>query len=62
MVYKVNLEAKKDMVKRGVKSPDVGDALALTFAEEVAPLVRPDGVGPAVLTVESDYDPLDPQF
>jgi hypothetical protein len=59
---KVNLEAKKDMVKRGVKSPDVGDALALTFAEEVAPLVRPDGVGPAVLTVESDYDPLDPQF
>lgn len=29
------LEKKEDMRRRGVKSPDIGDALALTFAEEV---------------------------
>jgi len=29
---KVQLESKEDMGKRGVPSPDVGDALALTFA------------------------------
>ena len=31
------LERKKDMKKRGLSSPDRGDALALTFAEHVAP-------------------------
>ena len=31
------LEKKSDMKKRGVKSPDLGDALALTFAVSVAP-------------------------
>lgn len=30
------LETKKDMAKRGIRSPDMGDALALTFAEPVA--------------------------
>lgn len=30
------LESKKDMKKRGIRSPDGGDALALTFAEPVA--------------------------
>ena len=59
---KIHLETKKDMVARGITSPDIGDALALTFAQEVAPLVRPDGVGPMVHTVVSDYDPLDPNF
>lgn len=29
------LEKKEDMKKRGVKSPDIGDALALTFSEDV---------------------------
>ena len=29
------LEKKEDMKRRGVKSPDIGDALAMTFAEEV---------------------------
>lgn len=33
------LESKKDMKKRGIRSPDGGDALALTFAE---PVVRRD--------------------
>jgi hypothetical protein len=31
------LESKADMQKRGQASPDDGDALALTFAQEVAP-------------------------
>ena len=38
------LESKQDMAKRGVASPDDADALALTFAQRVAPvrkLVRP---------------------
>lgn len=30
------LEKKEDMKKRGLRSPDMGDALALTFAEPVA--------------------------
>ena len=33
---RMKLESKDDMRKRGVKSPDVGDALALTFAFPVA--------------------------
>jgi hypothetical protein len=32
------LESKQDMQKRGVSSPDDGDALALTFAQQVAPV------------------------
>jgi hypothetical protein len=31
------IESKADMQKRGQASPDDGDALALTFAQEVAP-------------------------
>jgi hypothetical protein len=31
------LEAKEDMKKRGLASPDDGDALALTFAMRVRP-------------------------
>ncbi len=61
---KIHLETKKDMIKRiGVNaSPDVADALALTFAQEVAPLVRPEGVGPVAQTVISDYDPMEDNF
>jgi hypothetical protein len=33
------LESKEDMQKRGVSSPDDGDALALTFAQVVAPVL-----------------------
>jgi hypothetical protein len=32
------LESKADMQKRGQASPDDGDALALTFAQPVAPV------------------------
>lgn len=37
---RVWLESKEDMKKRGVDSPDDGDALALTFAARVAPPVN----------------------
>lgn len=33
---KKQLESKKDMSRRGIRSPDFGDALALTFAETVS--------------------------
>lgn len=43
----IRLERKADMKKRGLDSPDEGDALALTFAEFVgdfqAPSFEPDG-------------------
>jgi hypothetical protein len=48
------------MKKRGLASPDVGDALALTFAWPVAPRRHPSAgpiwpaPGPRVVT---DYDP-----
>jgi hypothetical protein len=34
----LRLETKKDMKKRGLKSPDEGDSLAYTFYHELAPL------------------------
>ena len=34
---KLQLERKEDMKKRGLASPDLGDALALTFAAPVRP-------------------------
>ena len=35
------LESKAEMQKRGVASPDDGDALVLTFAQPVAPIAEP---------------------
>lgn len=35
----INLESKRDMKARGVGSPDVADALALTFAQDVTALL-----------------------
>jgi hypothetical protein len=36
------LEKKEDMLKRGIRSPDLGDALALTFAYDVPPMSAAD--------------------
>ena len=44
---KMALEKKEDMKKRGLSSPDCGDALALTFAEPVA-LERREAVMTAI--------------
>lgn len=52
---KIHLEPKKDMKARGLPSPDRADALALTYAMDVAPLSI---VGAAsFIQVKSDYDP-----
>ena len=56
------MERKKDMKSRGMSSPDWGDALALTFAQPVAPLQM--GRDGAVMVAnmhqqrESIYDPF----
>jgi hypothetical protein len=36
--FKIQMERKEDMKKRGVASPDNADAIALTFAEKTAPV------------------------
>lgn len=43
-VGKIQLESKEGMRKRGLASPDLGDALALTFALPVAARSRFDGL------------------
>jgi len=57
------LEMKDAMKKRGLKSPDWGDALALTFAYEVPPREDARGMDDAALGVRTqdhhDYNPLD---
>ena len=57
---RIHLETKKDMMARGVPSPDLADALALTFALPVAPLRYPAGHMAEVPVVQSEYDPLNP--
>ena len=38
---RICLESKEEMEKRGLDSPDDGDALALTFAQTVLPIEEP---------------------
>lgn len=59
---KFQLEAKEDMKKRGLPSPDVGDALCLTFAAPVSPAsMRTNGMRAArqaiLPTVANGYHP-----
>lgn len=62
---KLALETKDHMQSRGIRSPDIGDALCLTFASPVAP--KPvDIPGAGILgellahkTHQSEYDPWD---
>ncbi len=53
----IQLEKKEDMKRRGLPSPDDGDALALTFAFPVAPR-RVSGFPNAPVGVSSGYDAL----
>ena len=54
---RIFLEPKGDMKKRGLQSPDIADALALTFSEDPAVVVT--GVpNPFTITAKHDYDPL----
>lgn len=54
----IQLEAKDDMKKRGLASPDLADALALTFAYPVVPTAFAGGLHDAPPRVLSDYDPI----
>jgi hypothetical protein len=51
------LEKKEDMKKRGLASPDFGDALALTFAYPVGPR-RSSKHGRRQVILDQDYDPF----
>jgi hypothetical protein len=53
------LEAKEDMMKRGLDSPDLADALALTFAYAVSSHAHAGGEGPHKPLVEFEYNPFD---
>jgi hypothetical protein len=54
----IQLERKEDLKKRGLSSPDIADALALTFAQYVAPHQHAGREGPPRNNVEWDYDPI----
>lgn len=53
---KIQLESKDDMKKRGLASPNKGDALALTFAYPV--LMKPNTYGGRSNMCNTDYDPF----
>jgi hypothetical protein len=60
---RMQLESKDDIRKRGLPSPDCGDALALTFASPVAPravgmeIAKAQLVGNRSTVAEYKYDP-----
>jgi hypothetical protein len=54
----IQLERKEDMKKRGVPSPDWGDALSLTFAYPVVPNLDAGSEGLHRSLVEVEYDPF----
>jgi hypothetical protein len=54
----IKLESKDDMKKRGLKSPDLGDALALSFVLPVYPS-RAGWNGDEGVMAQSDYDPFE---
>lgn len=55
------LERKEDMKKRGLSSPDVADALALTFAYPVAPQDNTHRIGKKQLH-QIEFDPFKGMF
>jgi hypothetical protein len=52
------LEPKDDIKKRGLPSPDLGDALALTFAQPIAKKTEID-MYRKQYSREREYDPLE---
>lgn len=55
---RIQLEPKDDIKKRGLPSPDLADALALTFAYPVAPKTEAQRLGVRVQR-KQDYDPYE---
>ena len=54
----IQLEKKEDMKKRGLASPDAGDALALTFAFPVRPdWIEAEPMKVRILDEDHEYDP-----
>lgn len=53
----MHLESKQQLKDRGLSSPDIGDALALTFAEELGPDVSTFDVPQVPPGQDYDYDP-----
>ena len=57
----VSLESKSDMKDRGIDSPNVADALALTYYMEMAPEKQADA-GYYKAKIEYDYNPIDDEW
>ena len=57
----VNLESKKDMKERGVQSPNIADALALTYYADVSADMEVETAFEHK-QAQGDYDPLQPNF
>jgi len=53
----IQLEKKEDMKKRGLQSPDIADALALTYAHPVLP-TRAGYTGDDYGNAEHEYNPF----
>lgn len=56
---KISLESKRDMKARGLHSPDIADALCLTYAQDVAPMQQPHGAKKEVTMTNHEFDPHD---
>jgi hypothetical protein len=54
----IQLERKEDMKKRGLSSPDIADALALTFSLPVTPSAMAGRDGPHPPLVQHEYNPF----
>jgi hypothetical protein len=54
----IMLERKEDMLARGLASPDIADALAMTFAVPVFSSISSNLTGPGDHMVQSSYDPF----
>lgn len=55
----IQLERKEDMKGRGLASPDLGDALMLTFAYPIAPVMETKVVSGSNEVGSHDYDPME---
>lgn len=59
---RIVMESKDDMRERGLSSPDIADALALTFAYPIAARQHAEAIraqhGGGSGTMESEYDPM----
>lgn len=57
---RIQIEKKEEMKLRGLRSPNDGDALCLTFDRPIAPAAKGRGtLGPRGFTADADYDETD---